>query len=41
MLFDMHIELTLSKETKVPWLHMSLYVSVWWNWCVMCDDWVI
>ena len=20
---------------------MSLYASVWWNWCVMCDDWVI
>jgi len=29
------------KETKVPWLHMSLYASVWRNWCVMCDDWVI
>ena len=28
------------KETKVPWLHMSL-ASVWWNWCVMCDEWVI
>ena len=20
---------------------MSLYASVWWNWCVICDDWVI
>ena len=25
------------KETDVPWLHMSLYASVWWNW--MCYVW--
>ena len=24
----------------VPWLHMSLYASVWLNWYVICDDWV-
>ena len=29
------------KEIKVSRLHMSLYASVWLNWCVMCDDWVI